>query len=448
LFQPILGDRIVEIWTKLLVDRDFLLPSELQKDLKGSRSKDDFVRYTCGQPMGALSSWSSMAMVHHFLVQYSAWKCGYLTWFSDYLVLGDDVVIANKRVAEMYQAILLSFGIQIGLAKSFISTTGMFNFANQSYVGFHNISPLSLREEAGIDSLDARMELALRAVRRGWKDLTGNHWVKNLVTMFVSPQLWTEIVSDLRRSTTHPVVSWILAVLLVPTSTRLSCIGIREVSINAFLTALKPVRSSLWSKSLQTINTEVGTSIVGELLIIKILATSAERLYKSFLEQRLLLKEFNTWLVKNTDVTVAYVLTRIFTEVKARQIENWATDYRIFIKKITIMKGIGDAFLWEHTFGMPLSEIFKIYLEAAMAIPRLPDFKSGGASALVPRTTISQSDLERFIKNVKILGAVETNEMCSTMYSTDHKDRLSSASQRMTPNKQRPARGAENPTSA
>jgi hypothetical protein len=180
MLTPIIGAPLTKLWSELLVDRDFLKPKELRegetwpnrlsaivslgfpKGFLAPLRCDEFVRYTTGQPMGALSSWSSMALVHHLLVQYAGHICGHRDeWYMSYLVLGDDVVIADGNVAYAYQAILASFGIKVGLAKSYISQTGMFNFANQSYVRDNNISPLSFREEVGINSLPQRLELAL-----------------------------------------------------------------------------------------------------------------------------------------------------------------------------------------------------------------------------------------------------------------------------------------------
>lgn len=68
------------------------------------------IRYARGQPMGALSSWPSMALVHHVLVQFSAFTADKYSAFQtlefpfrDYMILGDDIIIANEKVAESYK---------------------------------------------------------------------------------------------------------------------------------------------------------------------------------------------------------------------------------------------------------------------------------------------------------------------------------------------------------
>jgi hypothetical protein len=147
---------LVELWAKILTDRDWLLPD-------GS----GFVRYNTGQPMGALSSWASMAMVHHALVQFSAWKSGQQTWFTSYRVLGDDVDIAkSSAVADNYQCTCSTFHIIIGLLKSLRSDKNVFEFANQRFAPEGNISPLSYKEELSAQSWTGRLEFARRILTR------------------------------------------------------------------------------------------------------------------------------------------------------------------------------------------------------------------------------------------------------------------------------------------
>lgn len=49
--------------------------------------------------------------------------------FTDYAVLGDDVVIADKRVAGVYESSLRQLGGSISYLKSLISETGALEFA-------------------------------------------------------------------------------------------------------------------------------------------------------------------------------------------------------------------------------------------------------------------------------------------------------------------------------
>jgi hypothetical protein len=45
-------------------------------------------------------------------------------FFNDYMILGDDIVIFNCKVAENYQLILKELGIPINLSKSIIGSKG------------------------------------------------------------------------------------------------------------------------------------------------------------------------------------------------------------------------------------------------------------------------------------------------------------------------------------
>jgi hypothetical protein len=70
--------------------------------------------------MGAYSSWAMLAITHHTIVRYSALRVGVKN-FTDYAILGDDIVIRNSRVAESYRIIMDILGVTINPSKSLIS---------------------------------------------------------------------------------------------------------------------------------------------------------------------------------------------------------------------------------------------------------------------------------------------------------------------------------------
>jgi len=78
------------------------------------------LKYAVGQPMGALSSWAMLAIVHHAIVSWAAYRVR-IRDFLDYAILGDDVVISNSLVARSYLQVLQLIGVSVGLAKSIIS---------------------------------------------------------------------------------------------------------------------------------------------------------------------------------------------------------------------------------------------------------------------------------------------------------------------------------------
>lgn len=89
------------------------------------KAEDKSVRWKIGQPLGLLSSFPSFALWHHDIIQFAAnWKNIHngkpLRLFKQYCLLGDDVVIYNKEVAQRYQWLLKKIGLNINLDKSVI----------------------------------------------------------------------------------------------------------------------------------------------------------------------------------------------------------------------------------------------------------------------------------------------------------------------------------------
>jgi hypothetical protein len=98
-------------WREACVNRDFRITW-------GNRG---VVRYACGQPMGAYSSWATFAITHHAIVRLAALRAGYTARWSSYALLGDDIVIANDAVAEQYRLILADLGVSISESKTHVS---------------------------------------------------------------------------------------------------------------------------------------------------------------------------------------------------------------------------------------------------------------------------------------------------------------------------------------
>lgn len=67
--------------------------------------------------------------------------------FWDYAILGDDVVIADARVADEYTKLLDRMGVTIPLSKSFIEENGTLEFAKKYWTKqtLLDLSPISLR---------------------------------------------------------------------------------------------------------------------------------------------------------------------------------------------------------------------------------------------------------------------------------------------------------------
>jgi len=100
----------VESWASLLTSMEFTI--------SGS---SDTVKYRAGQPMGAYSSWPSMALTHHVLVRVSARRAGKTVFFERYALLGDDIVIADSDVAREYKKLLSELDMPISETKTHVS---------------------------------------------------------------------------------------------------------------------------------------------------------------------------------------------------------------------------------------------------------------------------------------------------------------------------------------
>ncbi|AGC24232.1 RNA-dependent RNA polymerase [Sclerotinia sclerotiorum mitovirus 3] len=142
------GESFALKWSILMTDRDWYLTKEKRN-----------LRYSVGQPMGALSSWAMLALTHHFIVGLAANRVGKLG-FDHYALLGDDIVIADKSVADSYYMIMTEIlGVQINLSKSLVSTNS-FEFAKRLVTLEGEVTPagpanilLGLRSLNGIPSI-------------------------------------------------------------------------------------------------------------------------------------------------------------------------------------------------------------------------------------------------------------------------------------------------------
>jgi len=169
----VFGEHFASLWKSVLVDRSYFLKKENQ-----------FFKYAVGQPMGALSSWAIFALSHHFVVQWAHYRTGGQSWFHDYAIIGDDVVIMNTKVAEQYLVILNHLGVGISMHKSLTSTTGVFEFAKQIHYKGTNLSAINPNEAIKAYKDDAFMV----------------SWIEDLVQREFQPDLISVAISSLRYS--------------------------------------------------------------------------------------------------------------------------------------------------------------------------------------------------------------------------------------------------------
>jgi hypothetical protein len=104
------------------------------------RYQDRMVTYGTGNPMGAYSSWATFAIAHHLFVYIACRKANRNFNRCPYMLLGDDIVIADDEVAKEYKELLTEWDIPFSEEKSH-SSTRFYEFAKQLILDNENVSP-------------------------------------------------------------------------------------------------------------------------------------------------------------------------------------------------------------------------------------------------------------------------------------------------------------------
>lgn len=128
------------LWRDLMIGYPFTLENkEITKD-NSIAFTDEEIMYKAGQPMGLYSSWATFALTHHLIVQYSAFLVGY-DQFNDYILLGDDIVLRDDKVADSYRSVMSTLGVEISEPKTLVSKD-TFEFAKKTLHRGQDISPI------------------------------------------------------------------------------------------------------------------------------------------------------------------------------------------------------------------------------------------------------------------------------------------------------------------
>lgn len=114
-------------WVRTMVGHPFLCGKEE-------------VYYGAGNPMGAYSSWATFALAHHFVV-FVACRQACVRWSTArYVLLGDDILIADSRVAKKYTSLLDLLGVEKSPSKTYVSFE-MCEFAKRLLYQGEEITP-------------------------------------------------------------------------------------------------------------------------------------------------------------------------------------------------------------------------------------------------------------------------------------------------------------------
>jgi len=95
--RGLLGAEKAEVWGKIMGINPWSSPH------------GKYVKYRVGQPMGAKTSWAIFSLTHHTILRL---LCRFHRVSREcYVIIGDDIVIANEAVANSYMALLDDFGV-------------------------------------------------------------------------------------------------------------------------------------------------------------------------------------------------------------------------------------------------------------------------------------------------------------------------------------------------
>ena len=112
-------------------------------------NKARYIHFAAGQPLGYYGSWALFSLSLNLMVWLAAWLVypGRKAPFRKYALLGDDIVIADRDVAEKYKALLEILDVSISESKSIDSKTGAVEFAKQFWVDQIqvNLTPISAK---------------------------------------------------------------------------------------------------------------------------------------------------------------------------------------------------------------------------------------------------------------------------------------------------------------
>jgi hypothetical protein len=132
-----------------------------------------------------------LALTHHCIVKLAADRAGIVD-FSNYALLGDDIVINHDKVAKEYLGLMEALGVGINMSKSIVSTQ-LCEFAKLLVNPTADVSPIgagsllmTCRKASNIGSLI--VELHLKSL------LTNSNAVFNLLTTFpLNPKAKKEV---------------------------------------------------------------------------------------------------------------------------------------------------------------------------------------------------------------------------------------------------------------
>jgi len=136
-----------------------------------SKQLNRFVTYSVGNPMGAYSSWNSFALSHHYVMFKACKETNIEFKTAPYVLLGDDLVIANDHLYKRYMEIMTTLGVEISINKTHVSKHS-YEFAKRFIHNKIEVSPFPLGALwENRKSSEMMMSSLNQELRKGWECL-------------------------------------------------------------------------------------------------------------------------------------------------------------------------------------------------------------------------------------------------------------------------------------
>uniref|UniRef100_A0A2V0RK13 RdRp n=1 Tax=viral metagenome TaxID=1070528 RepID=A0A2V0RK13_9ZZZZ len=133
-------------------------------------SKDGYIQYKVGNPMGLLSSWAVSSFTHHYIKWWCRRKHPEVKGYKS-LVLGDDSLCNNEDVYNTYLTVIKELGVSISHDKCSVSKDGYAEFAKRLFTPSGEITGIPVDILKGVrhdPSLFIELVKIMRS--RGYKD--------------------------------------------------------------------------------------------------------------------------------------------------------------------------------------------------------------------------------------------------------------------------------------
>lgn len=265
--EPLLGEPLCSLWKDMMVS----YPFELTKTCKVGSDvyvAGSPVKYNRGQPMGMLSSWAALALLHNMLVQFAAFYSFFkndidklesnpdfdvlinsyfrkqessIFHYTNYRIVGDDIVIGDECVADAYRILCDKLCIPLSEIKSITSERGVFTFVNQIFINDVNVSPASLQQELSVVASSQRFLFGTKLFLRGWSDSTTHIFTPmTLVRLVCDKRLFVQVSESVSKNRNVHLISRAVITLSLISESLISQSLIPKISVamNGWLRAI------------------------------------------------------------------------------------------------------------------------------------------------------------------------------------------------------------------